>query len=97
MALPSIPPATLPSAATLASSELYTQTLATEADVLKAAQAWPVLANSLADMTNPPARQQLTIAPGSRSAERANFIEKSKRADRKMRGAMPLLGIRHCR
>ena len=61
MALPSIPPATLPSAATLTSSELYTQTLAAEADVLKAAQAWPLLVNSLTDMTNPPARQQLAI------------------------------------
>ena len=61
MALPSIPPATLPSAATLASSELYIQTLAAQADVLKAAQAWPVLVNSLTDMTNPPARQQLAI------------------------------------
>ena len=64
MALPSIPPATLPSAATLTSSELYTQTLAAEADVLKAAQAWPVLVNSLTDMTNPPARQQLAIVMG---------------------------------
>ena len=61
MALPSIPPATLPSAATLTSSELYTQTLPAEADVLKVAQAWPVLVNSLTDMTNPPARQQLAI------------------------------------
>ena len=47
--------------ATLTSSELYTQTLAAEADVLRAAQAWPVLVNDLTDMTNPPARQQLAI------------------------------------
>ena len=63
MALPASSLATLPSAATLTSSELYTQTLAAEADVLKAAQAWPVLVNDLTDMTNPPARQQLAILP----------------------------------
>ena len=61
MALPASSLATPPSAATLTSSELYTQTLAAEADVLKAAQAWPVLVNDLTDMTNPPARQQLAI------------------------------------
>ena len=65
MALPASSLATLPSAATLTSSELYTQTLAAEADVLKAAQAWPVLVNDLTDMTNPPARQQLAIVMGS--------------------------------
>ena len=61
MALPASSLATLPSAATLTSSELYTQTLAAEADVLRAAQAWPVLVGHLTDMTNPPARQQLAI------------------------------------
>ena len=41
-----------------------TQTLAAEADVLRAAQAWPVLVGDLTDMTNPPARQQLAIVIG---------------------------------
>ena len=61
MALPATPSATLPSAATLTSSELYTQTLAAQKDVLRAAAAWPVLVNSLTEFTNPPDRQQLAI------------------------------------
>ena len=63
MALPATPSATLPSAATLTSSELYTQTLAAQKDVLRAAAAWPVLVNSLTELTNPPDRQQLAIRP----------------------------------
>ena len=65
MALPATPSATLPSAATLTSSELYTQTLAAQKDVLRAAAAWPVLVNSLTELTNPPDRQQLAIVMGS--------------------------------
>ena len=61
MALPASSLAMPPSTATLTSSELYTQTLAAEADVLRAAQAWPVLVGDLTDMANPPARQQLAI------------------------------------
>ena len=61
MALPASSLAMPPSTATLTSSELYTQTLAAEADVLRAAQAWPVLVGHLTDMTNPPARRQLAI------------------------------------
>ena len=48
---------------TLTSSELYTQTLAAQADVLVAAKAWPVLTKSLADLTDVPGRQQLGIDP----------------------------------
>ena len=64
MALPATPSATLPSAVTLTSSELYTQTLAAQKDVLRAAAAWPVLVNSLTELTNPPDRQQLAIVMG---------------------------------
>ena len=66
MALPATPSATLPSAATLTSSELYTQTLAAQKDVLRAAAAWPVLVNSLTELTNPPDRQQLAIVKAIR-------------------------------
>ena len=57
-AAPIQPMAGLPS---LTSSELYTQTLAAQADVLVAAKAWPVLTKSLADLTDVPGRQQLAI------------------------------------
>jgi hypothetical protein len=49
---------------TLTSSELYTQTLAAQADVLVAAKAWPLLTKSLADLTDIPGRQQLAIVMG---------------------------------
>ena len=55
---PMQPMAGLPS---LTSSELDTQTLAAQADVLVAAKAWPVLTKSLADLTDVPGRQQLAI------------------------------------
>ena len=45
----------------LTSSELYTQTLAAQADVLAAVQAWPLLTKSLSDLTDLPDRQQLAI------------------------------------
>ena len=51
-------PLMLPS---LTSLELYTQTLAAQADVLAAAQAWPLLTKSLSDLTDLPDRQQLAI------------------------------------
>ena len=54
-----LPMAGLPS---LTSSELHTQTLAAQADVLAAAQAWPLLTKSLSDLTDIPDRQQLAIA-----------------------------------
>ena len=57
-AAPIQPTAGLPS---LTSSELYTQTLAAQADVLVAAKAWPLLTKSLADLTDIPGRQQLAI------------------------------------
>ena len=62
-AIPILPMAGLPS---LTSSELYTQTLAAQADVLAAAQAWPLLTKSLSDsdLTGLPDRQQLAIAMG---------------------------------
>jgi len=43
------------------SSEVYTQTLAAQADVLVAAQAWPLLIKSLSDLTDLPDRRQLAI------------------------------------
>ena len=58
-AAPILPMAGLPS---LTTSELYTQTLAAQADVLAAAQAWPPPAKSLSDLTAIPDRQQLAIA-----------------------------------
>ena len=57
-AAPIQPTAGLPS---LRSPELYTQTLAAQADVLVAAKAWPLLTKSLADLTDIPGRQQLAI------------------------------------
>ena len=57
-AVPILPMAGLPS---LTSSELYTQTLAAQADVLAAAQAWPLLTKSLSDLTDLPDRQKLAI------------------------------------
>ena len=60
-AAPIQPTAGLPS---LTSSELYTQTLAAQADVLVAAKAWPLLTKSLADLTDIPGRQQLAIVMG---------------------------------
>ena len=57
-AAPILPMVGLPS---LTSSELYTQILAAQADVLAAAQAWPLLAKSLSDLTDIPDRQQLAI------------------------------------
>ena len=68
MALPANLSAPPPSAATLTSSELYTQTLAAQKDVLRAAAAWPVLVNSLTELTNPPDRQQLAIVMGPADA-----------------------------
>ena len=57
-AAPIQPTAGLPS---LTSSELYTQTLAAQADVLVAAKAWPLLTKSLSDLTDIPGRHQLAI------------------------------------
>ena len=75
MALPASSLAMPPSTATLTSSELYTQTLAAEADVLRAAQAWPVLVGHLTDMTNPPARQQLAIIARGMYREQVIFMD----------------------
>ena len=60
-AAPILPMAGLPS---LTSSELYAQTLAAQADVLAAAQAWPLLAKPLPDLADLPDRQQLAIVMG---------------------------------
>ena len=61
MALPAALSAPPPSAATLTSSELLTQTLAAQKDVRRAAAAWPVLVNSLTELTNSHDKQQLAI------------------------------------
>ena len=66
MAMPSAPIQPMAGLPTLTSSELYTQTLAAQADVLVAAKAWPVLTKSLADLTDVPGRQQLAIWTSSR-------------------------------
>ena len=70
-AAPILPMAGLPS---LMSSELYTQTLAAQADVLVAAKAWPLLTKSLSDLTDIPDRQQLAIVMG-RSLTRSVFTQ----------------------
>ena len=61
--MPSAPIQPMAGLPTLTSSELYTQTLAAQADVLVAAKAWPLLTKSLADLTDIPGRQQLAIDP----------------------------------
>ena len=61
-AAPILPTAGLPS---LTSSELYTQTLVAQADVLAAAQAWTLLTKSLSDVTDLPDRQQFAIDRGN--------------------------------
>ena len=70
-AAPILPMAGLPS---LTSLELYTQTLAAQADVLAAAQAWPLLTKSLSDLTDLPDRQRLAIVMG-RSLTGAVFTQ----------------------
>ena len=62
--MPSAPIQPMAGLPTLTSSELYTQTLAAQADVLVAAKAWPLLTKSLADLTDTPGRQQLAIVMG---------------------------------
>ena len=59
-AAPILPMAGLPS---LTSSELYTQTLAAQADVLAAAQACPLLTKSLSDLTDLPASDPMASLP----------------------------------
>ena len=86
-AAPIQPMAGLPS---LTSSELYTQTLAAQADVLVAAKAWPLLTKSLADLTDIPGRQQLAIGAsegalpweGNSGAKYGVFVSAPKNAQR---------------